>query len=193
MVWVRPAWRSRLDYELLERYPHGVWLVELAALADPEWVPHALITTFGLPDNARSSPLMVLANYMREKTALLILDNCEHVIEACARLAEHLLTQCPNLRILATSREALAIEGETILRVPSLSLPPADKPTLELINRSDAVRLFLDRAAMALPGFTLTEENAQAVAQVCRRLDGIALAIELAPRGSSFCRWNRSL
>jgi non-specific serine/threonine protein kinase len=170
----------QVGYALLELYPHGVWLVELAPLANPELVPGALITLFGLPGDASRSALTVLAGYLREKRALLILDNCEHLIEACARLAEGLLVQCPERCILASSREALGIEGEVARKVPSLSLPPADQPALESMSQSEAVRLFLDRAAAALPGFELTQGNAPAIARVCRRLDGIALSIELA-------------
>ena len=166
--------------EVLPLYPQGVWLIELAPVANPELVPQAVITTFGLQEDARRAPLMVLADYLREKTALLVLDNCEHVIEACAGLAEYLLRECPDLRVLASSREALGIEGEVAVRVPSLSLPPGDKPTIEALTQSEAAQLFLDRAAMALPGWALTDGNAAAVAQICRRLDGIALAIELA-------------
>ena len=123
---------------------------------------------------------MVLADYLREKTLLLVLDNCEHVIDACAELAEHLLLHCHNVRILASSREALGIDGEVAVRVPSLSLPSADKITRDVITHSEAAQLFLERAAAALPGFALTDANCPAIAQVCRRLDGIALAIELA-------------
>jgi predicted ATPase/class 3 adenylate cyclase len=170
----------QVGHEMLPLFPQGVWLIELAPLADPEMVPQALVTLFGLPDDARRPAQMVLADYLREKTALLILDNCEHVIDACAQLVRHLLLQCPDIRVLASSREALGIEGEAALRVPSLSLPPAGNPTLETMRQSEAVRLFLDRAAVAMPGFALTETNTGAVARVCRRLDGIALAIELA-------------
>jgi non-specific serine/threonine protein kinase len=170
----------QVGYALLDRYLHGVWLVELAPLANPELVPQALVTLFGLPGDARRPALTVLADYLREKRVLLILDNCEHLLEACARLAEGLLEQCPKLCILASSREALGIEGEVAWQVPSLSLPAADQPALESISQSEAVRLFLDRAAAALPGFELTQGNAQAIARVCHRLDGIALSLELA-------------
>ena len=108
----------------LPDYPNGVWLIELAPLADPALVPQAVMTTFDLQEDAGRSPLTVLTDYLREKTLLLVLDNCEHVIDACAQLAEHLLLHCPDLRILASSREALGIDGEAALRVPSLSLPP---------------------------------------------------------------------
>jgi len=167
-------------HECLPDYRHGAWLIELAPLADPALVPQAIITMFGLQEDAARATLTVLTDYLREKTLLLVLDNCEHVIDACAQLAEHLLLHCPTFRILATSREALGIDGETALRVPSLSLPPADKATRAALSQSEAAQLFVERAAVALPDFALTEANASAIAQVCRRLDGIPLAIELA-------------
>jgi len=169
--------------EALPLYPHGVWLVELAPLADPALVPQAVMAIFGLQPDASRSPLAMLTDYFREKTALLVLDNCEHLIAACAQLAETLLTACPNLYILATSREALGIGGEASFYVPSLSLPPSEPgrlPPTEHLSDYEAVRLFVERAAGVLPGFAVTPDNATAVAQVCHRLDGIPLALELA-------------
>ena len=166
--------------EVLPLFPHGVWLVELAPLADPALVPQTVIQVFGLQQNADRSPLTMLADYFREKTALLVLDNCEHLIDACAQLAEHLLRHCPEVRILASSREALGIEGEAAFRVPSLSLPPVDASTREALTHSEAAQLFLDRTAMAAPDWRLTDADAPVIAQICRRLDGIPLAIELA-------------
>lgn len=172
----------QVGYKLLKHFPQGVWLIELAPLANTELVPITLITLFGLSEDAMRSPFTVLTDYLRERTTLLILDNCEYLIDACAQLAERLLMHCPGVRVLATSREILGIEGEVALRVPSLSLPSVDHPTLESIAQSEAVGLFLDRAVAALPGFGLTQENALAIARVCRRLDGIALPIELAAK-----------
>ena len=161
-------------------YRHGVWLIELAPLARPELVQGAVATVLGVHDSPERPVLDALTDYLREKAALLVLDNCEHVIDACAQLAEHLLQHCPEVRILASSREALGIEGETAVRVPSLSLPPAERAARETLEQSEAVRLFVERAAAARPGFELTDANANAIVQVCRRLDGVALAIELA-------------
>ncbi|MEK7785806.1 MAG: hypothetical protein AAB658_10375, partial [Chloroflexota bacterium] len=121
-----------------------------------------------------------LTDYLRAKKLLLVLDNCEHLIEACAQLAEALLRACPDLRLLTTSREAFGVEGEVIVRVPSLSLPSLQNATLAAIAEAEAVQLFVERASAALPGFALNEANAPIIAQVCRRLDGVALAIELA-------------
>jgi predicted ATPase len=124
--------------------------------------------------------LSTLGDYLRTKKMLLVLDNCEHMIEACAKLADTLLHSCTNLRLLATSREALGIAGETTFPVPSLSLPGAAQLSPEMLPRHEAVRLFLDRALAVQPSFKLTHHNASAVAQVCKRLDGMPLAIELA-------------
>jgi class 3 adenylate cyclase len=164
-----------------DRYPDGAWLVELAPLSDPEKVAQAVVAALGLRDSGRQSALDLLADYLADRRLLLVLDNCEHLIEACARLAGRLLRDCPGLTILASSREALGVAGEVAYRVPSLGIPgPRQALALEELNTIEAVRLFVERAAAALPGFTLTKANAPAITQVCRRLDGIPLAIELA-------------
>jgi predicted ATPase len=166
--------------EVVAEVPHGVWLAELAPVADPRLVPQAVAAVWDVREE-QGRPLQVtLADYLREKTLLLVLDNCEHVIDASSQLVGYLLQRCPGLRILATSREALGVEGEFVTSVPSLSLPPAGPASRETLEGSEAVRLFVSRAATALPGFELTDANAAAVAQVCRRLDGVALALELA-------------
>src|SRR5262249_48827310 len=123
----------------------------------------------------------ILVEHLKPRSPLLVLDNCEHVVEACAQLAETLLQACPRLRILATSREALGIAGELAYQVPALSLPdPARLPPVERFTDYEAVRLFLERAATVQPGFALSDQNAAVVAEVCCRLDGIPLAIEMA-------------
>jgi non-specific serine/threonine protein kinase len=127
------------------------------------------------------TPLAQLLDFLQSKRLLLVLDNCEHLLQASAELAESLLHACPQLVILATSREGLGISGETLYPVGSLSLPAAGaRPTLDALAESEAVRLFTDRAASRVPGFDVTEANAPAVAQICRQLDGIPLALELA-------------
>jgi predicted ATPase/class 3 adenylate cyclase len=175
--------------EVLDRYPEGVWLVELAALADPGLVLQQIATVLGIQESAeeslrssqqRLSLLQRLTNSLQEKHLLLILDNCEHVIDACARLVDHLLHHCTNLCILTSSREPLGIEGEIALRVPSLSLPEVEEIDLDKVADSEAVLLFIDRASAILPGFTMTRENVRFINKICIRLDGIALAIELA-------------
>jgi predicted ATPase len=166
--------------EVVAEYPQGVWLAELAPVADPRLVLQAVAAVWDVREE-QGRPLQVtLADYLREKTLLLVPDNCEHVIDASSQLVGTLLQRCPGLRILATSREALGVEGEFVVRVPSLSLPPTGPASRETLEGSEAVRLFVSRAATALPGFELTDANAAAVAQVCHRLDGVALALELA-------------
>jgi predicted ATPase/class 3 adenylate cyclase len=172
--------------DLLDAFADGVWLVELAPLTDPTLVPQTVASVLGVREEPMRSLLAILTSYLRTKNLLLILDNCEHLIEACARLADVLLRACPNLRILATSREALGIPGETTWLVPSLSLPDRQyRPSVgadfvTTLTQYEAVQLFIDRAVAVLPTFTITNQNAPAVAQICHRLDGIPLAIELA-------------
>ncbi len=167
--------------ELLEAYPDGVWLVELAALSDPALVPQSVASVFGLKEEPGRPILQTLGDYLRSRRLLLALDNCEHLRSACAELAGSLLRQCSQVRILASSREGLGIAGEQIYRVPSLSLPdPHGSESVESLLASEAARLFLDRALLQRADFTLTGKSAGALAQICCRLDGIPLAIELA-------------
>ncbi|MBK7456108.1 MAG: tetratricopeptide repeat protein [Anaerolineales bacterium] len=165
--------------DLLTEYPIGIWLVELAPLTDPALVPQSVCAVMGVKPDGDTSAFEALTNYLRNKKLLLLLDNCEHLIEACAQLCNSLLRSCPELRILASSREALGVDGERAYRVPSLSLPNS-KSILNIIQESEAVTLFVERAKTVQPEFALTETNAPFIAQICQRLDGIALAIELA-------------
>ena len=167
--------------ELLGRFPDGVWLIELAPLADPALVPQTVAATLKLPEQPARTVAELLVDFLRSRTVLLVLDNCEQVIHACARLSEELLRACPRLRILATSREVLNIAGEVTFAVPSLSVPdPQPGLSADRLILWEAVQLFVDRASLAQPTFKLNDLNAQSVAEVCRRLDGIPLAIELA-------------
>ena len=167
--------------EMVERFEDGVWMVDLAPLADPALVPQAVASTLGVREQPGRILTEILSDYLRSKKVLLILDNCEHLIEACAELSEVLLRACPELRVLATSREALGITGEIAWLVPSLSLPDLRHlPAFESLPQYESARLFLERTAAVKPTFALTEQNAGAVAQICYRLDGIPLAIELA-------------
>jgi predicted ATPase len=167
--------------DLAEGFEDGAWLVELASLADPALVQGAVASTLGVRDQPGSPATETLSGYLRTKELLLVLDNCEHLVEACAVLAEVLLRACPNLRILATSREAMGVAGETRLTVPPLSLPdPRRLPAVVDLVRYEAANLFVERAKAVKPEFALTERNAMCVAQICYRLDGIPLAIELA-------------
>ncbi len=159
----------------------GVWLVELASLSDSALVAQAVASALAVHEQPGRALRDTLTDYLQSKELLLILDNCEHLLAACARLAETLLRSCARLRLLATSREQLKVPGETVWPVPSLSLPAAAQPAhLDDVTRSEAVRLFVDRAASVLPTFWLNEQNAAAAAQICQRLDGLPLAIELA-------------
>ncbi len=167
--------------DLLEQYPDGVWLVELAPLLDPALVPHAVVSALGILEQPGRSSSETLADYLRPKSLLLILDNCEHLLSNCAQLAHTLLRGCPTLRILATTREGLGIAGEMTYRIPSLSLPDPERlPPPQGLMEYEAVRLFAERAAFSKPGFKVDSSNSAAVAKVCHRLDGIPLAIELA-------------
>jgi non-specific serine/threonine protein kinase len=166
---------------LIDAYADGVWLVELATLTEPDLVLQAVAAALGLREVRGRARLATLLDYLRIRELLLVLDNCEHLVAACAELAEAFLRSCPRLRILATSREPLGVSGETVWRVPSLSIPEREKvPPMERLMQYEAIRLFVERVTAVEPGFTLTPQNAAVVTGVCRRLDGIPLAIELA-------------
>ena len=158
----------------------GVWLVELAPLADPALVPQAVAQALGVREVPGMPIGRTLTGALQAKRLLLVLDNCEHVLDACASLTSDLLRACPQVHVLATSREALGIAGEQTFRVPSLSLPEKKARTAGDVAGCEAVHLFAERARQAQPSFAVTDENAAAVAAVCRRLDGIPLALELA-------------
>jgi len=158
-----------------------VWFVELAPLSDGEWVAKAVAAALGVPEQPERSIGETLADFLRTKRALLILDNCEHLIDAVARLADILLNSCIHLKVLATSRESMNVEGELNWTVPSLSVPSLERPpTVEELEGYESVRLFVERARHRSPSFFLTSENTQAVARICNRLEGMPLAIELA-------------
>ena len=183
---------QRVAAEVLEDYREGVWFIELASTSDQALVAQQVATSLGLLEETeqldryvhteiRQAPLEVLKGYLSRRTTLIILDNCEHLLDACAGLADSLLHTCPYLKILATTREPLGVAGEAIYRVPSLPFPEHGQGiTPERIDAFAAIRLFTDRAGQILPGYQVTTENAGAVASVCQRLDGIPLAIELA-------------
>ncbi len=149
-------------------------------LSDPNLVPQTIASVFEIRETPGRPVLEILANALREKTILLILDNCEHVLDACVGLTVALLTNCPNLRILATSREVLNLTGEATYQMPSLSMPAQDDTPFAQLTEYESVRLFSERATLALASFTLTNQNAQTVIDICCKVDGIPLAIELA-------------
>ena len=177
--------KTRLGLEvagrLTEDFRDGVWLADLARLADPNLVPQAIAAALGVRDEGLRPLLDQLSDYCQPRALLLLLDNCEHLIDACAAVAHRLLSAAPDLKILATSREPMGIGGEITFVVPTLAVPdPGSLPPLDALMRFDAIRLFTERARIARPDFALTEANGAAVAEICRRLDGMPLAIELA-------------
>ena len=167
--------------DLIGAYPDGIWVVELAPLSEPELVPQAVASAVGVREKPGRPLIDDLADHLWKKDLLLVLDNCEHVIGTAARVTDALLSACPRLKVLATSREALLVGGEVVWQVPPLSVPhPEDWTSTDELQRFEAVRLFAQRARSRRPGFWLTEANGRVVAEICRRLDGIPLAIELA-------------
>jgi non-specific serine/threonine protein kinase len=173
---------QHLASQLLGDYANGVWLVELASLGDASLVPQSVAAVFGVQQGTNPRALIeTLIHFLRAKTVLLILDNCEHLLDACAEFADKLLKSCPNLKILATSREALGIIGEALYQVPSLTIPEMHRlESLQKLSGYESIRLFNERAQLVRMEFALTRENASSVAEICTRLDGIPLAIELA-------------
>lgn len=177
--------KSRLSLqaaaEVLDDYPDGVWFVELAPLTDARAVPQALADVLGVKETGGGDITEALLRYLRDKAALIVLDNCEHVVQACAELARRVLQFAPQAKLLASSRDALQTAGETVLHVPPLAAPDAGATIAPAtLGQIDAVRLFIDRATAVQPAFRVTDRNAAAVAAICRRLDGIPLALELA-------------
>jgi predicted ATPase/class 3 adenylate cyclase len=165
---------------VLTSFIDGVWLVELAPLTNPDLMLQSVASTLGLREIPGVPLLRLITDYLRGKQVLLLLDNCEHLVEACARLADQLLHSSPHLHIMATSREALGVAGEVVYGVPPLTMPEAQGYSLERLSQYEGIELFVDRALVAEASFLFTEENAPAIAHICRHLDGIPLAIELA-------------
>ena len=162
-------------------FPAGVGWVELAQVEDPDLVGQVVATRLDVPDTPGQDATEAVAKHLADHQLLIVLDNCEHLAEAAASLTEYLLAACPNLAVLATSREALGVEGELSWQVPPLSLPQAEPaPTASALAKSDAVKLFEQRAQLVRPSFRVTDDNAAAVLAICQRLDGLPLAIELA-------------
>jgi predicted ATPase/DNA-binding CsgD family transcriptional regulator len=174
---------ARLAGQLAARFTDGAWLVELAEVTDPALVTVRVAALLGIREEPDRPLIETLADALSQRQLLIVLDTCEHLLEAIADVAHRMLTDCPQVRIIATSREPLHVRGETVWRVPPLALPPAGPAAGQLLTdleSCEAVRLFLDRAAAVRPGFALTPQNADAVSRICRTLDGIPLAIELA-------------
>jgi transcriptional regulator with XRE-family HTH domain len=185
LVGVGGCGKSRLALEvagtMVERFPDGVWLIELAPLVDSALVPHQVASVLGVSELPGQPIVDVLVGALRERSILLVLDNCEHVLTACSGLVDSLVRACPQLHIMATSRSVLGVLGETIWRVPSLSLPDEGRQVrADELARFEAARLFVERAQAAAPSFSLSDLNADAVARICWRLEGIPLGLELA-------------
>ena len=177
--------KTRLALEVAARgaasHTDGVAWIELASLVESRFLPTHVALALGIHEDAARTPEEAIVATLRERSLLLVLDNCEHLVDACAALADTLLRNCATLRILATSREALGVGGERSWLVPMLSLPPAvEAGQLEAAARAEAVRLFVTRAQDVLPSFALTDHNVGAVSRICRRVDGLPLAVELA-------------
>ncbi len=177
--------KSRLSMQVaaivLEDFPDGVWFVELAALSDPLLVPQAVASVLGVKEEPGGTVPDALAKFVHDKKLLIVLDNCEHVVHECAALVKRLLQAAPQVRTLASSRDSLRIAGETVFHVAPLTAPGVNaEHSVDALLANDAVRLFVDRATAVQPAFRLTEKAAAAVAEICRRLDGIPLALELA-------------
>jgi predicted ATPase/DNA-binding SARP family transcriptional activator/DNA-binding CsgD family transcriptional regulator len=177
--------KTRLALEvarvLVGAYPDGVWLVGLAGLTEGALIPQAVATALGVPEQPGRPLTETLVDGLRSKEMLLVLDNCEHLIDAAARLLDELLDSCPRLKVLATSREPLGVAGEVRWPIPALSVPDAQhSSTVGELEGYESARLFVERASDRRPGFALTPDNAEGIAQICRRLDGIPLAMELA-------------
>jgi len=171
----------QIGADSIDEFDDGVWLIELAALSDPFLLPQAILDSLVIKEEPGKTPEQTLTDYLKDKEILTILDNCEHLIDACAVMTENLLLKCPKLKIIATSREALNCAGEQTYRIPPLTQPePNSTDTPEQLSQYESVRLFIERALAVNPKFRVTNENAPALAEVCSRLDGIPLAIELA-------------
>jgi predicted ATPase/class 3 adenylate cyclase len=167
--------------ELSDEFSDGVWLVELAPFSDPRLVPQAIASVLRVKEEPGLSIMQALQRHCSDRKLLLVLDNCEHLIGACADIAAQLVRSSTHVRILATSRERLNVAGDMAYPLaPLVVVDPREKPTLAALERSDSVRLFAERAASAQPAFRVNEENAGHVAEICYRLDGIPLALELA-------------
>ncbi len=172
----------RVAADSLGRFPDGAWFVEFAPLAEPSLVPQAVAAVLGLKEVGPGTPISrVLVEHLESKRLLLVLDSCEHLLVACAKLADAIVRRCPEVVIVATSRERFGIDGEQTYRVPSLALPGRDAGRMpQTISTCESVRLFIDRALLVRPDFRVTSASMSALASLCRHLDGMPLAIELA-------------
>jgi len=170
----------RVATEVQRVFPDGVWFVPLDELSDPGLLTETIATSLGIYDEPRRLGMIQLSEYLRQRDLLLVLDNCEHLVDSCAVLVDSLLRVCPRLRVLATSREALRVQGEALMPVAPLAVPRDSVGVLASAQEYEAVRLFVERASQMVPGFAVDEENRSAVLEICKHLEGIPLALELA-------------
>lgn len=171
----------QIGQDLLPYFSDGVWFIELAATTEPAQVPQAIVSTLSLREGTEQPSLEIIQEHFRARTALLILDNCEQVLAACAEIAQTLQTHCPFLTLLVTSREPLHLPNETVFPMPVMETPdPEHLPPFDKLIHYDSVRLFVERARVSWPAFPYTAETAPFIAEICKRLDGIPLALELA-------------
>src|SRR6202165_3938267 len=171
----------RAATDLVRGFKDGSWLVQLAEVRDPDLVPNAMLAALDLRDQAATEPPALLLSYLRDKQLLLVVDNCEHLLAAAGQLIGEIIRGAPGVRVIATSREPLSEPGEHLVPVPPLELPSADlSQPLDRLQQIEAVMLFTERANAASGRFELTAANQAAVVEVCRQLDGVPLAIELA-------------
>jgi predicted ATPase/class 3 adenylate cyclase len=170
----------RAAENLIDQFPDGIWFVELARLADPSLLVQTIAQTIGLREDSKYSFQDVLTSFLRNRRVLIVLDNCEHLLEACAEISADLLKGCPQVKLLTSSREALGIAGERTFLVPALNLPSMEEIKFDQLQDYDAVKLFIARAQEVLPVFRITPENAHTIARICQRLDGVPLALEMA-------------
>ncbi len=166
--------------ELIDEFNDGVWFVDFAPISDASLVPQVIATVLNVREEGATALLELLIHYFQNRQLLLVLDNCEHLVDPIARVVDRILHTAPQIKIIATSREALGVAGEQSFTVPSLSIAPPHHPSISTLSQFEATRLFIERALLVQPHFSVTNENAPAVAQICFRLDGIPLAIELA-------------
>lgn len=172
---------TEIASRILDEFPDGVWLVDFVPIREPGLIQQIIASVLGIQEEPGRALIKTLKDYLYAKKLMLLFDNCEHLISGCAQTADMLLQVCPHLYILATSREPLGIAGENLYKVPTLSLPNVENDTsLDMLAQSESVQVFLDRVRMVKSDFRLTLKNASALAQICRRLDGMPLAIELA-------------
>ncbi len=177
--------------ELIDNFAHGVWFIDLAALSDSSMLEESMLKALEIEDDSSRNPLQKLADFLKGKELLLILDNCEHIVEACSRIAEHILSGTAKVRIFATSRESLRCNGEITCKVSSLTYPePGSGISPEKLTEYSSVRLFIERALSVNQNFRINKGNSEALARICSQLDGIPLAIELAAARSRLLNLN---